>query len=561
MGGGDTHHTAIRDMSFVQSLLRHLVGLKGWDYGVFWKLAEDQRFIDLMGCCCGGTQNTQNGGEELLFHGSPVHSCRDIMFQHPRTKACDLLVQLPSSLPLDPGIYADTILSNQSRWMNVSNSSSSSSSSNASDVTIWTKVLIPVTGGLIELFVAEQVPEDQEFIHFVMAQCNFPWEQTLILEGELRNPAMADDDGGFIDQQSSKLFHSNGFSPRDSVNNFAPLVSPTGMTDNLNLPWEFPAEQIRLCNSPMSFFGGGSGRQHLPSDNRPRDDIFFEGSMENGFQDINVTLQQSLVTSVTDSHPPIQDFSVNKEAAHDKDTIEPETGHANSVSDCSDQIEEGEEKGRRHQSKNLDAERKRRKKLNDRLYALRALVPKISKMDRASILGDAIEFVKELQKKVKDLQDELEEPMEEDGNNNLEASHQNGPKHELDESMNKSTLGMINDHGTRCSSSVKMNDHSVITDDKAPKMEPLVEVTHIGAKEFFLRVFCEQKPGGFVKLMEAMNAMGLEVINVNVITFRKLVLNIFKVEKRDNEMVQAEHVRESLLEITRNPIGDWPERP
>ncbi|XP_042508037.1 transcription factor ABORTED MICROSPORES-like [Macadamia integrifolia] len=548
MGGGDAQHTAIRDMSFVQSLLRHLVALKGWDYGVFWKLAEDQRFIDLMCCCCGGTQNTQNGGEELLFHVSPILSCRDYMFQHPRTKACDLLVQLPSSLPLDPGIYADTLLSNQPKWMNVSNSSSSIST--ASDGKMWTRILIPVTGGLIELFVAEQLPEDQEFIDFVMAQCNFPWEQTPMLDGELRDPSMADD-GGFIDHQSSKLFHTNGFSQRDSINHFPPLVSPTGMTDNLNLPWELPSEQIRLCSSPMSFFGGGSGRQYPPpSDNRPcRDDIFFEGSMENGFQDINVALQQSLGTSATDSQPPIPD----------KDSIEPETGHANSVSDCSDQIEEGDEqKGRRHQSKNLDAERKRRKKLNDRLYSLRALVPKISKMDRASILGDAIEFVKELQKKVKDLQDELEEPMDEYGNNNLETSHQNGPKHELDESMNKSTLGMI-DHGTRCSSSVMMND-SVITDDKAPKMEPLVEVTHIGAKEFFLRVFCEQKPGGFVKLMEAMNAMGLEVMNVNVITFRKLVLNIFKVEKRDDEMVQAEHVRESLLEITRNPIGDWPEK-
>lgn len=56
-------------------------------------------------------------------------------------------------------------------------------------------------------------------------------------------------------------------------------------------------------------------------------------------------------------------------------------------SDCSDPMEDDDEKGgprstRRHLSKNLVAERKRRKKLNERLYSLRALVPKITKVNK-----------------------------------------------------------------------------------------------------------------------------------------------------------------------------------
>ncbi|XP_009770264.1 transcription factor MTB2-like [Nicotiana tabacum] len=64
--------------------------------------------------------------------------------------------------------------------------------------------------------------------------------------------------------------------------------------------------------------------------------------------------------------------------------------------------------GREEPLNHVEAERQRREKLNQRFYALRAVVPNISKMDKASLLGDAIAHITELQKKLRDMESERE---------------------------------------------------------------------------------------------------------------------------------------------------------
>ncbi|KAK4769668.1 hypothetical protein SAY87_030200 [Trapa incisa] len=62
--------------------------------------------------------------------------------------------------------------------------------------------------------------------------------------------------------------------------------------------------------------------------------------------------------------------------------------------------------GREEPLNHVEAERQRREKLNQRFYALRAVVPNISKMDKASLLGDAIAYINELQARVRVMEEE-----------------------------------------------------------------------------------------------------------------------------------------------------------
>ncbi|XP_071716580.1 transcription factor bHLH14-like [Rutidosis leptorrhynchoides] len=84
-----------------------------------------------------------------------------------------------------------------------------------------------------------------------------------------------------------------------------------------------------------------------------------------------------------------------------------------SDSDCQLNVTTTMKKGTKKKAKDpppnhVEAERQRRDKLNQRFYTLRSVVPHVSKMDKASLLADAVCYINELKGKVEELESQFE---------------------------------------------------------------------------------------------------------------------------------------------------------
>ncbi|CAM0947383.1 unnamed protein product [Alopecurus aequalis] len=182
-------------------------------------------------------------------------------------------------------------------------------------------------------------------------------------------------------------------------------------------------------------------------------------------------------------------------------------------------------------AKNLMAERRRRKKLNDRLYMLRSVVPKISKMDRASILGDAIEYLKELLQKINDLQNELEpSPSTSSLPPTPTSFHPLTPTLPTLPSRVKEEL---------CPSALP----------SPTGQQPSVEVRLREGRVVNIHMLCARRPGLLLSAMQAIEALGLDVQQAVISCFNSFALDVFKAEQcKDGPGLQPEEIKAVLLQ-------------
>ncbi|BFG35703.1 transcription factor bHLH18 [Prunus yedoensis var. nudiflora] len=179
-----------------------------------------------------------------------------------------------------------------------------------------------------------------------------------------------------------------------------------------------------------------------------------------------------------------------------------------------------------HAQDHVLAERKRREKLSQRFIALSALVPGLKKMDKASVLGDAIKYMKHLQERMKTLEEQV-------AKKTVEAVvFVKRTQYSADDDISSS-----DENFESCS------------DQPLPEIE-----ARVSDKEVLIRVHCEKTKGCLAKILSDIENLDLTIVNSSVLPFGNSTLDITVIAQMDAEFSMTvkdlvKNLRQSLLKF------------
>ncbi|KAJ9552129.1 hypothetical protein OSB04_016174 [Centaurea solstitialis] len=160
------------------------------------------------------------------------------------------------------------------------------------------------------------------------------------------------------------------------------------------------------------------------------------------------------------------------------------------------------------------AERKRREKLSQRFIALSALVPGLKKMDKASVLGDAIKHLKTLQEKVKTLEEQIKK------------------RPNTESVVFVKRYELLVDGGESSSSDENFSGGPI------HEQLPEIEARFYG-NDVLVRIHCEKKGGIVEKMLTEIENLHLSVINSTAMTFANHALDITVIAQMDKEFAMT----------------------
>ncbi|KAL3726310.1 hypothetical protein ACJRO7_031233 [Eucalyptus globulus] len=152
----------------------------------------------------------------------------------------------------------------------------------------------------------------------------------------------------------------------------------------------------------------------------------------------------------------------------------------------------------------LIAERKRREKLSQSFIALSAIIPGLKKMDKASILSDAIDYMKQLQERVKKLEEEV-------AIRTLESVV----------IVKKSQVSAFDDM-------FSIDENSNHFEQQLPEIEARVLDKHV-----LLRIHYEKQKGCMTEILREITKLNLSILNSSVLSFGSSILEMTIVAQMD----------------------------
>lgn len=162
----------------------------------------------------------------------------------------------------------------------------------------------------------------------------------------------------------------------------------------------------------------------------------------------------------------------------------------------------------------VEAERQRREKLNHRFYALRSVVPNVSKMDKASLLSDAVVYINKLKARVEELEAKIQQPQK----------PKLGILSNLEHQSNQSASSIVDHHRHHHHHHHQARPRpasSYTNSEVAGAIE--VDVKIVGS-EAMIRVQSPDQNYPYARLMNALKDLELQVYHASISSVKEMML-------------------------------------
>ncbi|XP_061340930.1 transcription factor bHLH67-like [Gastrolobium bilobum] len=186
----------------------------------------------------------------------------------------------------------------------------------------------------------------------------------------------------------------------------------------------------------------------------------------------------------------------------------------------------------------IAVERNRRRQMNDHLSVLRSLMPAsyIQRGDQASIIGGAIDFVKELEQLLQSLEAQKKIRKNEEVGYSSRSSKP---------SSSLSGYGLRSSTSTEevnCGDEVKAENKS----DEADIKVTLIQ-THVN-----LKIECQRRPGQLIKVIVALEDLRLTILHLNITSYEASVMYSLNLKiEEDCKLGSANDIAEAVHHIFR----------